>query len=336
MASNRPNPPMVSAIVAVRDERAQVEPCLRSIARQDYPADRIEILLADGESQDGTREIVQWLAAEDPRIRLLDNPGGQISRGLNRAIAAARGAVIVRVDARSRLMPDYISQCVHWLDETGAGNVGGHMKAVGEGWWGRAIAAVHRSRFGLGGGRFHDLSASGDVDTVYLGAFRREVLTAVGAYDERLARNQDIELNRRIRAQGRRIYLTPEIKSEYLCRSSLRSFLRRMFDTGRWNVATVRLSPGALSLRHFVPALFVLALTAGALAALFSPLARVGLAGLVGVYALSVLMATVAAARHGGAALLASLPIVFAALHISYGLGTWWGAISPPRAQPPS
>jgi succinoglycan biosynthesis protein ExoA len=274
---------------------------------------------------------VAQAVAEDARVRLIDNPGGQISRGLNRAIAAARGEIIVRVDARTRLTPDYVRQCVSWLAQTGAGNVGGHMRAVGEGWWGRAVAAAHHSRFGLGGGRFHDPAASGDVDTVYLGAFPREALEAVGGYDERLDRNQDIELNRRLRAQGRRVYLTPEIRSEYLCRSSLWSFCRRMFETGRWNLATIQITPGALSLRHFAPGAFVLALIAAGAAAFFSPVGLIALAVLVGAYVAAALVASDAAARRAGPALLVSLPIVFAGLHISYGLGTICGAIAPPH-----
>lgn len=336
MANSDPGLPVVSVIISVRDERQHVEPCLRSIARQDYPADRMEVLVADGESRDGTRAIVERLVAEDARIRLIDNPGGQISRGLNRAITAAGGDVIVRVDARTRLMPDYVTQCVRWLRKTGAGNVGGPMRAVGEGWWGRAIAAAHQSRFGLGGGRFHRADAAGDADTVYLGAFPREALEAVGGYDERLDRNQDIELNRRIRASSRRVCLTPAIESRYLCRSSLGSFCRRMFDTGRWNVMTVRLTPGTLSLRHFAPAISLLALLAAMIAALFSPAGRVLLAALIGAYVLGVIAATAAAARHYGIGLLPSLPIVLLALHVSYGLGTLWGTIVRPRAEPHS
>ena len=271
--------PLVTVIIPARNAERELGDCLRRVLEQDYPSERMEVLIAEGRSADGTRALAEQAANAHSRVRLIDNPTGLIPQGLNRAIAQAWGEVIVRVDAHARIARDYLRQCVRILYETGAGNVGGPVRPVGEGYWGAAIAAAYGSWFGRGGGKLHDPSYRGEVDTVYLGCFPKPVLEELGGFDESLSKNQDIELNHRLIESGHKVFLDPEIRSEYVVRSSLRALWRYHFDTGWWNIISWRRHPGSLSLRHFVPLAFVLALIALLVWAAFSTVGRQALGG---------------------------------------------------------
>ena len=271
--------PVISVIIPARNAERELSECLRRVLEQDYPGERVEVLIAEGCSTDRTRAIAEQAAATDPRVRVVDNPTGLIPQGLNLAIAQACGEVIARVDAHSRIAPDYLSQCVRVLRETGAGNAGGPVRPRGEGYWGEAIAVSYGSWFGRGGARLHDPSYRGEADTVYLGCFPKALLIELGGFDETLSKNQDIELNHRIIESGRRVFLAPEIKAEYVVRSSLRALWRYHFDTGWWNIISWKRHPGSLSARHFAPLAFVLALIAAVIWAVLSPLGRQVLGG---------------------------------------------------------
>lgn len=327
----------VSVIIPVRNEERYIKECLESLLCQDYPQDKLEIIFVDGRSDDRTRDIIQEYVAKYPFIRLLDNPKKIVPTAMNIGITNSTGDIIVRMDAHARYAKDYISKCVEWSEKTGADNVGGPMRAVGTDSIGKAIEIAHHSIFGLGGGKFHDETYTGNVDTVYLGAFRRDVFERVGLYDERLVRNQDIELNSRIRAAGGRCFLTPEIRVKYYCRSSLCALWRQNFSNGLWSIYTYWVSKGALSIRHFVPLVFVVSLLVSGFVAVLGSIMLTGPLALmsiipflvvIGSYLIASFCFSFAAARKYGLKYLLVLPIVFAVLHFSYGLGSIVGVLT--------
>lgn len=321
----------VSVVVPMRNEAAHIDSCLQALIAQDYPAELIEVLVVDGQSNDRSREIVQELSdeltGEHPRIRLLDNPSRKTPAGFNVGIRAAAGDVIAIVSAHCELERDYLRQCVHYLRATGAENVGGLMRPVSVSYWGEVIGAATSSPFGIGNSAFHYSEKEQFVDTVYMGAYRREVFDRIGVFNESLVRNQDYELNYRLRASGGRIFCTPAIQSRYHGRSSLRALWRQYFDYGFWKARVVRLHPASTKWRHLVAPAFVLALLGSlVLAAAFAPAwplpALIG-----GCYVLASLCASAAAAVRKGWRLLPGLPVAFAAVHLSWGLGFWWSWI---------
>ena len=231
---------------------------------QDYPSDRVEVIVADGQSTDDTCRRVRQLAAEYPQIEVvcIDNPGRIVPTGFNAALEEARGDVIVRVDGHTLIAPDYVQQCVAALERTGADNVGGRMNAEGETCVGRAVAAATSSAFGVGNARFHYSESEEWVDTVYLGAWRREVFRSIGPFDEEQVRNQDDEFNYRLLSAGGRILLSPRIRSRYFNRATFKSVAKQYFQYGFWKVRVMQKHPTQMRPRQFVPALFVLTLLA--------------------------------------------------------------------------
>ena len=281
----------------------------------------IEVLVADGMSGDETREILRSLAATHDNLRMIDNRGGIVATGLNAALASAAGEIIVRVDGHTEIAPDYVRQCVTELSRSRADNVGGRMTAAARGSVGRAVATATSSPFGVGGARFHYSRRSEWVDTVYLGAWRREVFDRIGNFDEELVRDQDDEFNYRLRKHGGRILLSPAIRSVYFGRASLRSLWRQYFQYGYWKVRVLQKHPRQMRPRQFAPPLLTASLLALAAAAPFSRLARRGLAALTGAYAAANLAASVHTARGESRRTLPLLPPVFATLHLAYGSG---------------
>ncbi len=320
--------PFVSVIVPCRNERAYIEGFLENLAEQDYPADRLEVIIADGRSDDGTYE---WLLEHRRNLhglRVLVNEQGIVSTGLNRAIEAARGEVIVRMDTHTRYAPDYVSQCVAVLFDTGAQNVGGPWRAEGEGIVQRAIAHAFQSRFAAGGARSHDLHYEGPVDSVYLGCWKKETLLRLGLFDEELVRNQDDELNLRIILSGGVVWQSPRIRSVYYPRASIIALWRQYAQYGYWKVRVIQKHRQPAALRHLVPGGFVAALgVSGALTPFFS-----GAAALLGLLAGSYGMATVLAslvlgARERDLRIVPHLPLVFGAFHMGYGYGFLRGVV---------
>lgn len=319
--------PRVSVVMPVRDEARTLGASLGAVLAQDYPQERLEVLVADGRSRDGTRALVERLAERHPNLRLLDNPGRIVSTGLNRAIREARGEVVVRVDGHTEIAPDYVRRCVEALRRTGADNVGGRMAAVAYTPVGRAIARATSSPFGVGGARFHYFEGEAWVDTVYLGAWPRAVFERIGLFDEDLVRDQDDELNYRLRARGGRIFLSPEIRSRYSGRASLRALWRQYFGYGLWKVRVLQKHPGQMRPRQFVPPVFVLTLLVLGLGAVFgSPVAAALLGLVVFVYLSANLGASLWTARRE-LGLLPLLPPVFVVLHLAYGAGFLAGLV---------
>jgi glycosyltransferase involved in cell wall biosynthesis len=313
--------PFVSVIMPVCNERAHIVPCLEAVLRQDYPAHRLEVLVAEGRSNDGTAEVLREWAARDERLRVIDNLQRIVSTGLNAAIRAARGSVIVRMDAHTQYATDYVRECVAALSASRADNVGGPWVARGQSYVGRAVAAASHSPFAVGGGRCHDSGHEGPVDTVYLGCWRKTTLERFGLFDEELVRNQDDEHNLRLTRAGGRVWQSPRIRSWYTPRGSLTGLFRQYMQYGYWKVRVIQKHRLPASPRYLVPGLFVLTLALLAATAPFSTLALAAWAGLAGLYLSCLLAASVLTSRRAGLDLLPVLPAVFCCYHFGYGVG---------------
>lgn len=354
----------VSVIVPCRNEADHIEAFCRSVAAQSVPAGWcLEVLVADGLSDDGTRERLATWCQQDARFAMLDNPGRIVSSGLNRCIERARGAFIVRLDVHTVYAPDYIAQCLATWQAIGADNVGGPWKAeAARGATGqeaavqRAIAAAFQSRWVAGGARSRDLAYEGEVDTVYLGAWPRSTFERFGGFDEALVRNQDDEHNLRIHKGGGRIWQSARIRSTYVPRASKLDVFRQYRQYGYWKPFVMAKHGQAAALRHLVPGLFVGALLActaltvlgcawlGLLPSLLSALwpeldhlpglqpmvwltwlSAMALGALSLLYGAAVLTVSLLIARQHGMPLLRHLPDVIGAYHLGYGLGSLRG-----------
>ncbi|MBN1479386.1 glycosyltransferase family 2 protein [candidate division KSB1 bacterium] len=312
---------LASVIVPVYNEEKYIAQCISSIVDQDIPKDQLEVLFVDGRSRDNTRQIIQSFAQKYPFILLLDNPARIVPTAMNIGIKAARGTYVVRMDAHSTYERSYVSRCVDLLQHDQADGVGGAMRARGFTYTSRAIAIAFQSIFGLGGGKFHNEKFEGYTDTVYLGAYKKQLLLDIGLYNENLVRNQDIELNSRIIRQGGTLYCSANIVSYYTNRDSLKKLWTQYFRTGEWNLYTSRVNKNALSLRHFVPFLFVSFLLGFAILSLFSSKIVPLLLLTIAVYLLCCIVFSVAAGLNYGLRFIPILPAVFATLHVSYGVG---------------
>jgi succinoglycan biosynthesis protein ExoA len=332
--SDQPVP--LSIVIPCRNERDAIEECLRSILRQDRTIP-FEVIVADGMSDDGTRDILLQFAENEPRLRIVDNPGRIVSTGLNAGLTIARGDIIMRMDAHTEYAPDYIRACIDVLTKTQADNVGGPWVAKGNGIVAEAIAAAFQSPFAVGGARAHNPRYEGLVDTVYLGCWPRSVFDRIGRFDEDLVRNQDDEFNLRVLAHGGRIWQSPRIRSSYRVRGSLGALFRQYTQYGYWKVRVIQKHGTPASIRHVIPAMFVLALLSASVAALWFPTAAKALAVLTGSYVAAAVVASVVTAAAHRWKLLLILPGVFACYHIGYGygflrgIGDFWILRRPPR-----
>jgi succinoglycan biosynthesis protein ExoA len=319
--------PTVSILMPVRNEGAFIRHSLGAVAHQTYPQHCLDILVIDGMSTDKTRAIVRKLRADHPHVRLLNNPGQIVSTGLNIGVREATGAIIVRVDGHTVIAPEYVAACVQALATTGAANVGGRMVGVASTPFGEAVVLATSSPFGIGNARFHYATTQEDVDTVYLGAWPREVFTRLGGFDETMVRNQDDEFNYRLRAAGGRIVLTPTIQSHYQVRSTPRALWRQYVQYGYWKVRVLQKHPRQMQVRQFVPPVFVVTLGVAGLLAPVSAVARGLLAITGGLYLLANGAASLYSGRQAPWRTLLRLPSAFALLHLAYGTGFLVGLV---------
>ena len=244
--------PAISVILPVLNEEPHLADSVSAILSQDYLGS-FEIILALGPSRDQTNMIAESLAQRDSRIKLVMNPSGKTAAGLNLAIAASESPVIVRVDGHAKIPNNYLSLAVSILRESGAVNVGGVMAAEGVTNFEIAVSRAMRSALGVGASRFHTGGNAGEADTVYLGAFRREAINAVGGFDERYTRAQDWELNHRLRKNGGKIYFDPRLQVTYRPRPNLKKLAKQYFQYGRWRRVVSRSHPGTVNLRYLAP-----------------------------------------------------------------------------------
>ena len=249
---SQPTKDQVSVILPVLNEAEYLEDALAPILGQEFNGE-LEVILAIGPSKDRTMEIAKKISERDPRVIIVENPSGRTAAGLNLALAKSRFPIIVRVDGHSEIPKNYVSTAVDVLNKTGAVNVGGMMAAQGRGLFERAVAAAMRSSLGVGPAKFHTGGNAGEVDTVYLGSFKREALIAIGGFDEKFTRAQDWELNYRLRANGGKIYFDPRMAVTYRPRRSLTALARQYFEYGRWRRAVSRTHVDTLNLRYLTP-----------------------------------------------------------------------------------
>jgi succinoglycan biosynthesis protein ExoA len=320
--------PFVSVVMPVRNEGPFMTRSLGAVLAQDYPADRMEILVIDGMSVDGTRALVTELSTQHSNLRLLDNPARIVPTGLNIALAAAKGEVIVRVDGHCEIASDYVRRSVEHLEAQGIEAVGGPLETVGETNMASAIAVAMSSSFGVGGSAFRTVKGKSIfTDTVAFPAYRRDAVERAGLFDEELVRNQDDEYNYRLRKLGVKILLASDLNSRYYSRGTLRSLAKQYFQYGFWKIRVLQKHTWQMQPRHFVPFLFVITSLALIILVPFFQLAQWVLGVELGLYVIANLMASVLTAAKAKWRSLPLLPIVFAVLHVSYGLGFLVGLI---------
>jgi len=323
----------VSLIIPCYNEAGTIGGLLTAIGAQTFPSRDLEVVIADGQSTDGTRKAIEDFAASRPDLHLVlvDNPNRSIPAALNRAIAASQGPVVIRLDAHSVPERTYIARCLETLERTQAANVGGlwEIRPGRDTWIGRAIAAAAAHPLGAGDARYRTSGAEGPVDTVPFGAYPREWLDRVGGFNEDLLTNEDYEYNERIRRLGGVVWFDPAVRSTYFARGSLLALSRQYARYGFWKARMLLRFPGSLRLRQMLPPLFVLS-TLGLLISMpFLPIAPVVLAVEWGAYAVVLLSAAlVEGVRRRSASMLAGFPPAIAAMHLSWGSSFWWGLLT--------
>jgi succinoglycan biosynthesis protein ExoA len=326
-----PRPP-VTVLIPCRNEERTIEQVLDALRAQTYPAERTEVIVADGGSTDGTREKIRSYAQSHPgwALRCVDNPGRSAPAGLNAGLREAGGEIILRMDAHAVPDPDYIERCMETLERTGCDGAGGVIliQPGGKGVIARAIAAAVASPFATGGVRYRAGGEAGEVDTVPYAAFRRGVFRRVGFFNERVPVNEDYEFNYRVRAAGGRIWFSPEIRSRYIARGNLGALLRQYFFYGHQKAVMLSFHPKSIRLRQLIPALFAPSLVVLAAGAFFHrPLAIMLGAELLAYGAAAAYFAGRAALIRKDPALVPALFPVFFCIHIAWGTGFWIGAV---------
>ena len=325
--------PFISVILPVRNEERYIRACVDSIFAQDYPVEQMEVIFVDGRSQDRTVELLRQMQKEHPQIVVLDNPGRTVPYAMNIGIRASRGEVIVRLDAHAEYPPDYVRLSVETLLEQDCDNAGGVFETRGRGFMGEAIAEMLKTPLGVGNATYRLTAQDGYVDTVPFGCFRRELFERIGGFDERMTRNQDNELNFRIRKNGGKIYLNHNIRVLYYCRDTMRGIMKMGFMNGKWNVIAMTLVPGSMGVRHFVPLAFVLSTIGLVLLTLLTKSMLFG--GLLllewGAYLLLDGFYSYTIAKDKGWRFLPVELVLYPAFHFAYGFGSLRGITALPR-----
>jgi cellulose synthase/poly-beta-1,6-N-acetylglucosamine synthase-like glycosyltransferase len=321
--SHKAELPFVTLAIPCKNEERYIERTVRCALAQDYPVDRLEVLVADGVSTDRTRAILAEIGQADRRLRVLENPDRIQAAGMNVMIRQARGNVVIRLDAHADYAADYVRRCVEVLERTGADNVGGAQRARAASWFQRAFCAAMSSPLGGGGAAYKSADAEGFVDTVYCGAFRRSVFETVGMFDARAITNEDAELNQRIAAAGGRIYLSRDIVAHYYPRDSFRAVARQYFAYGKGRARTVLKHGRFLTLR---PLASLGAVLGGVVLVATWPLHHLT----VPVFALYALLCLAEAVRVGVRSKIWSIPAIaalFPVMHAAHGIGMIWGFV---------
>lgn len=335
------HPPTVSVIIPCYNEQNTILLLLEAIHRQTYPLDEIEVIIADGLSNDQTRQKIALYRQEHPNlnIRLVDNPRRAIPSALNRALEAASGEFIVRLDAHSIPSPDYIERCIQNLKEGLGDNVGGvwEIRPGAQSWIAQGIAAAAAHPLGVGDAHYRLGSSARQVDTVPFGSFRRSLALQLGKFDESLLTNEDYEFNVRLRQAGYRVWLDPAIRSQYFARSNLKALARQYWRYGYWKAQMLKRYPHTARWRQTLPPAFVASLILLAALAAWLPLAGWGLASVLLLYLLILLGAGAQTAwKRRQIGLLLSLPLAIAIMHLSWGAAFLWGFIRPPSKRQPT
>jgi len=326
-------PPFVSIIVPCYNEEKTIRHLLDSVRAQTYPLAQMELVIADGLSNDRTREVIAAFQKEhsDLQVRVVDNSVQTIPSGLNQAIRESRGEIIVRLDAHSMPIPEYVERCVA-AHEAGKGeNVGGvwEIRAGAETWVARAISFAAAHPLGVGDAMYRLNAKAGAVDTVPFGSFRRALIEKIGAFDETLLSNEDYEFNTRVRESGGTVWLDPSIRSVYFSRSTFGKLASQYWRYGFWKMKMLQRYPHTLRWRQALPPLFVLSLFVLLVLSLFVGLARTALAAQLTVYFLALGAAGLKLAlEKKNFALLPGLPLAISTMHMAWGSGFLWSGLS--------
>ena len=322
--------PLVSVIVPCRNERRYIIACLESIRSNDYPADRLEVLVVDGRSDDGTRELLQDYSERWPGVQWLDNQARTAPAALNVGIQRSRGDVVMRMDAHCHYPKNYISVLVGWLERSGADNVGGAWRTLpGAGTpVARAIAAALSHPFGVGNAHFRlGIAEPKWVDTVPFGCYRRSVFGRIGLFDEELIRNQDDEFNQRLLRSGGRILLVPDATIDYFARDSIGKLARMYYQYGYFKPLAAKKAGRVGTLRQAVPAAFVLFLMIILFLSIWKPGLGFAFLGAASAYLAGMIVSGMTVVRRNGLRVAALTTVVFPVIHFSYAWGTLRGAM---------
>ncbi len=335
--------PYVSVIVPARNEEGFITRCLQALQAQDYPRERFEVIVVDGESTDGTsKEVREMALAYGIPDVFKSNPSQTAPAGFNIGILNAGGEIIIKVDGHTRVDADFISANVKALQDSGADAVGGRIRTRGHGPEGRAIAMAMTSPFGVGDAAFRhgdDLDSEPKAvwtDSVPYAAYRRDVFSQIGGFAEDVEYGEDDEFNYRLRENGGRILLSPNIKSVYFSRPKLADLLRQYWNYGQAKVEVLRRHPRRTGPRHFVPAALVLTLGAGSLLTLLRR--RIAWFAVIagGSYAAANAVASLRIGLDGNKQELRYLPLAFGAIHFGAGAGMLmgvWKALTKPKQE---
>ncbi len=312
----------------VRNEADFIERAIRSVLNNDYPVEKVEVIVVDGMSEDGTREIVRGLSTSDHRIKTLDNPRRIVPTAMNIGLKAARGEFFTRIDGHAEIPTDFIAKSIECLREhPDAWVAGGSINTTADSYMGRAIASAMQSPVGVGNARFRLGNHEGWVDTLAFGTHHKWVVDKVGFFDEELVRNQDDEFNLRITLEGGKIWMSKDIQCTYFSRGSLGKLWRQYFQYGFWRIRTLQKHKRPASPRQLVPLLFILSLLSLGLAGLTWKLFWIVLAVEAILYFLALGIGALDVGRKSGWRYAPLAPIVFAILHFAYGFGSLWGLV---------
>ena len=317
--------PSVTVMMPVRNEQHHLPKAVESVLAQNYPG-QLEIVLAIGPSIDETKAVASELAKKHPGIKIIENPKGLTTVGLNLAIAEGAGEIIIRVDAHSELATNYISRGVEILRETGSVLVGGIMNARGTSPLQKAVAFGYGSRFGLGGGRYHIGGEAGEAESAYLGIFEAKALKQVGGYNEQIIRGEDWDLAQRLKAAGGKVWFSPELEVHYWPRSNIKALAWQFYSTGVWRGELTRKAPSKASVRYFIPPLALLSIM---ILAIFSVVGFLNQMALIIPVALYLLTLSLAAGTAKSLGLFDRLMVLIAlpVMHFSWATGFWIGLI---------
>jgi len=323
----------VSVIIPCYNEENTIGLLLDALYEQTFPRERLEVIIADGMSTDRTRQRIREIQKEHPdlAIRVVDNPKRHIPAGLNLAIEAARGDVIVRLDAHSVPRTDYLSICCQALEANLGDNVGGvwEIRPRGQTWQARSIAVAAAHPFGVGDARYRYTESAQIVDTVPFGAFRKGLVEKIGAYDETLLTNEDYEFNVRVREAGGTVWLDPSIRSTYYARPTLVELARQYWRYGFWKARMLRRYPNTLRWRQALPPLFVLSLFAGAILSIWLPIVRWLFMIELAAYALVLLFSGLQMGfKHRDYVFILGVPLAIGTMHLSWGSAFLWSMVN--------
>jgi glycosyltransferase involved in cell wall biosynthesis len=318
------NCPIVSIIIPTWNEEAFISACLDSILLNDYPKDKIDIIILDGMSSDQTPAIIRDYILKYPFIRLINNPQRIQAPALNLGIKESLGEIIIRMDAHTLYDKDYITNCVKLLMENKGDNVGGVQNPIGTDYISKAISIATSTPFGVGNAYFRFSNQEMFVDTVYLGAWKKSTLIRLKGFNEQWVINEDYELNYRLRKSGGKILLSPSIKSSYFVRSSLKRLSKQYFRYGFWKAKTIKTYPESLKIRQFIPPVFAFCLITSLL---LSPFVHWPLLIIGGSYIFFNLLYSFVLSLKKGFVFLAILPVIFTILHLTWGIGFLTGLL---------